>query len=59
MQGMSVSKVVSNKMKKVTHRKFLKILRLENLSGEARLQIVFQGFKVLLKNEAWRVMVVQ
>ena len=33
---------------------FLNILRrvLENLSGEARLQIVFQDFTVLLKNEA-------
>ena len=52
MQGMSMSKVVSNKAKQVAHRKFLKILRLENLSGETKLQIVFQGFTVLLKNEA-------
>ena len=40
---MSMSKVVQ-----VAHRKFLKIVRLENLSGEVRLQIVFQGFTVLL-----------
>ena len=36
----------------LARRKFLKILRLENLSGEAKLQIVFQGFTILLKNEA-------
>ena len=44
MQGTSMSKVASNKVNRRQVEKFLKILRLENLSGNSRLQIVFQAF---------------